>query len=687
MAIMQNGGSPDGERNDITDVRMCREYLEHFPNPSLDSMAIFIPTDGTDDWRSFCEMDWEYKLRILKQAGANDIEGAPLFRIKELAKDQYDTLTEIDGRVVGIADNELFKEWVSWECEACGAEWKVGNGSARRPRHSRDECSAGQILEPGEKPMRPRLVELPDDNDDLVDSQIIRIEEFDRDGKHQAVVLTCRVKGREMLWRVRIGQKIKLRGILNKIKKTNKDGEHRYARIYEIFSIKSIDDDILLTDEDIQYIRSEMQKPGYYQKVLRSIAPWIVEMDAAKETIMLVLASIGWKRPIKVLWIGDPGTGKTELMVYAARIAPTGFAVTAGNAKYTGLTTTSYNDPDSGRWMVVFGLLSYTKFLALDELQVMDAEQAKKLNDVIESGKIRYTLAGGNSGEIDAPVAMVIGCNPNGGTVNDANVQEHLAFLGKNVPAFVSRMSLIFYFKDVIDDRRDNNVADAVLNNSSEDPSEKYKEDWMQYETPLDLLFRENPVYYFGENTLAKIFQYVSTIPIKELPKDYHKQVKAEYLKKRKDVASKLNKLMTPRFLRDSIKLAQARGRMCGLAAPTQEDIDAALKLQENTMEISAFDPITGETDSNLLNANKGKRQLKRESKDLQFWNGFEEACKDENGIDRGYCDIGDLIYWLSEQADVKWETDDVRNYVDRMIKSNRMDMNADRLKRLNKSF
>lgn len=683
MAIMES----DDQSNDGIALRLCKEYLGYFPVPDPDSMEIWVPSIGDEKelWESFCKMDWDYKLRVLKEAGAKDIRGVQRVPLKQLVLRNAEKAIEIEGRVVSVSENAPYKEFSTYECESCGWQAKVGNGSTRRPRHTKDQCASMQDIGADEKPLRPHIIELPDDPSDLVDSQIIKVQEMETDGKHPPVLLACIVKGEEMIWRARIGARIRQRGLLRHIKHNSREGQAFYRKQFDTFAIEQVDQDVELTKEDIDYIKSEMAKPGFYQKVVRSIAPYIWGMDPAKECVALVLASVGMKRPLKVLWVGDPGTGKSELMDYASAIAPGGFYITMANARYTGLTTTSEQDKETGRWMVTPGLFAYARFTAIDELQVTREPDVKNLNDVVESGKIRYALAGGNFGEMEANPAMLMSCNPHTGRVTDTNIQELLAFLGKGVPAFVSRMSLVYFFKDIVDEERDDKIADAVLKNSGDDPRAKYKEDWRQIKPELlsasTAITTIAPVgskkipadhweYYFGENTLAKIFRYVSTLPIQELPENYHEQVKAHYKKNRKDSTSSLNKLLTPRYLRDAIKMAQARARLQGLTKPTQQDIDASLKLQGDSMETAAFDPKMQEIDANLINGSRGKRALARESMDSQFWQAVEDASRSEDG-----CTVDSLVYYLTtQQGEGKnWATGTVKKYVDSAIKTNRL--------------
>ncbi|NIS83013.1 MAG: Minichromosome maintenance protein MCM, partial [Anaerolineales bacterium] len=72
--------------------------------------------------------------------------------------------------------------------------------------------------------------------------------------------------------------------------------------------------------------------PWIHRKVIRSIAPSIYGYDHIKEAVMYLLfggvpkhlADITIRGELNTLLIGDPGTAKSALLQYIARIAPRG---------------------------------------------------------------------------------------------------------------------------------------------------------------------------------------------------------------------------------------------------------------------------------------------------------------------------------------------------------------------------
>ena len=531
-------------------------------------------------------------------AGNDKISGYPVTSLRDIGTKHDGKAVAINGKVVSMGEREPDPMTIKWVCLNCKTLNEPGKFGRQPSSCSNKECGKDEFD-----------IEI---TPDTKDTQVIRIQE---DGSKLSVI----VRDEQLINSVKSGRTAYAFGVM--IFEPYIDRQTKKAKFRKYLEATNIECDeqvISVSQEDIQKFKADMEQPQFYEKILASVAPHIHGMEAAKESMMLAIASIGMRRPARMMWIGDPGVAKSELMEYGADIAPNGHYTTMANSRYTGLTTTSEKDEETGRWMVTPGLLAYAHngLVAIDELQVIREQDAKNLNDVIERGKIRYALAGGNHGEMDANCALILACNPHQGKVfENENIQETLKFLGSGAPAFISRMTLIYFFRDRVDSERDAKIAKAVVKNSGNNPLDAYEEDWKD----------EAGVEYYGTKTLKKFFQYISTIPVEPVPEELHQELIEYYTKNRQDVAAKINKLLTPRFLRDAVKLAQMVARIQGQSKPSKADIDKAMELLANHMEETAFDPHTKEIDVNMINGSKPKGEItKEQNKETQFWECFE---------------------------------------------------------------
>ena len=104
---------------------------------------------------------------------------------------------------------------------------------------------------------------------------------------------------------------------------------------------------IQITKEDEELIRSIVSQPGAYERLIESVAPTIHGYETQKEAILLLVTGSPQRvmpdhttirGDINVLLVGDPGTAKSELLKYAARIAPRGLYTSGRGSTAAGLT-------------------------------------------------------------------------------------------------------------------------------------------------------------------------------------------------------------------------------------------------------------------------------------------------------------------------------------------------------------
>ena len=88
-----------------------------------------------------------------------------------------------------------------------------------------------------------------------------------------------------------------------------------------------------ITKEDEAIIKSIASGPDVYQKLIKSMAPGILGHEAVKEAILLLLVGgpqtvlpdgTKLRGDINVFLVGDPGVAKSEMLKFAAQVAPRG---------------------------------------------------------------------------------------------------------------------------------------------------------------------------------------------------------------------------------------------------------------------------------------------------------------------------------------------------------------------------
>lgn len=165
------------------------------------------------------------------------------------------------------------------------------------------------------------------------------------------------------------------------------------------------------------------------------VAENIVGMDAVKEAAALQLFA---QEPIHLLLLGDPGTGKTEILRSIERLAPHAvFGLGSGASKAGLVGMFEGNDYHPGL------LVEADQGVALiDELNLLKKEDRAGLYSAMEKGFITYDKKGKHE-RYDARIRILATANPKG----DKFVGRDIKFLRAQLPfddALLSRFHLLF---------------------------------------------------------------------------------------------------------------------------------------------------------------------------------------------------------------------------------------------------
>src|SRR2546427_2350466 len=120
---------------------------------------------------------------------------------------------------------------------------------------------------------------------------------------------------------------------------------------------------------------------------------------------------------IHLILVGDPGTGKSELLSYMIRLSPRGIYATGKAASAAGLTAAAVRDEfGEGRWTLEAGALVLPD-LGLAAIPppgagLIDGGAPKASGLFFEKQKVR-AIAGGRGNEGAPPAAHTVSFDPN----------------------------------------------------------------------------------------------------------------------------------------------------------------------------------------------------------------------------------------------------------------------------------
>jgi replicative DNA helicase Mcm len=271
------------------------------------------------------------------------------------------------------------------------------------------------------------------------------------------------------------GNRLKLNGTVKEIKKIFRGKMKTQMDIFiEANYVEPTEiewEEVLITPEDEDKIKELAHDPKIYEKMVASIAPSIYGMDKIKEAIALQLfGGVQHSLPdrtrirgdIHILLIGDPSTGKSQLLKLISSIIPRGKYVGGRGATAAGLTATVVKDEEfGGGWMLEAGamVLANKGVLAIDEFDKMSKEDQIAMHEALEQQQISIAKAS-IVATLPAQVSVLAGSNPKffrfdpyKSIVDQVDIPDTL----------LSRFDLKFALKDVPDKEMDEKLATHIL--------------------------------------------------------------------------------------------------------------------------------------------------------------------------------------------------------------------------------
>jgi len=269
------------------------------------------------------------------------------------------------------------------------------------------------------------------------------------------------------------GDKIQVTGVLRlqtpKFKKAVYD---TFVDCNHVIRIEKEFEELELTDEQEKEIIELAKDPKLYDKLIASVAPSIYGHDEIKESIALQLFG-GTPRKVKsdgmrirpdmhILLIGDPGTAKSQLLMYVNQLAPKSVYASGKSSSAAGLTATAEKDDFSeGGWTLKAGalVLAAGGVALIDEFDKMGEEDRSSMHEAMESQEIHVAKAG-MIATFKANASILAAANPKFGRFDP---YEMPAAQFNITPTIMSRFDLIFPIKDELDVKKDTELADHIL--------------------------------------------------------------------------------------------------------------------------------------------------------------------------------------------------------------------------------
>jgi replicative DNA helicase Mcm len=395
---------------------------------------------------------------------------------------------------------------------------------------------------------------------------------------------------------------------------------------------------ILISTEDERQIRTIASKPDAYEKLIASFAPHIYGHEPIKEAILLLIVGSVTKRledgstrrgDINVLLVGDPGTAKSEMLKFTAKIAPRGLYTSGRGSTAAGLTAAVIRDK-SGIMMLEAGavVLGDQGIVCIDEFDKIKPEDRSALHEVMEQ-QTCSVAKGGIVATLNARTSILSASNPIYGKYDPyKNITENV-----NLPVpLLTRFDLIFIVRDSPDKEKDNLIASHIL--------EIHRDTEQAARPAIDI------------DLFSKYLSYAKQIEPALTPEAID-IVRSYYMDMRR-IESEGMITVTPRQLEGLIRLASARARLLLKDMVDAEDAQRAIYLVDQMMRTAGVDVNTGKTDFGVL---YGKPQSVV-SKEKTFMELFRGLSGTENN------DVEDKVLLDELVKTGKFSDEEARKYI-----------------------
>ncbi len=398
-----------------------------------------------------------------------------------------------------------------------------------------------------------------------------------------------------------------------------------------------------ISPEEEKLIKALGKNQDIYERLIDSFAPHIQGHSIIKEAILLLVVGStqrilqdGTKirGDINIFLVGDPGTAKSEMLKFCARIAPRGLYTSGRGSTAAGLTAAVVRDK-SGIMMLEAGavVLGDQGLVCIDEFDKMKPEDRSALHEVMEQQSASIAK-GGIVATLNARTSILAAANPMYGKYDPfKNITENV-----NLPIpLLTRFDLIFVVRDIPSKEKDARIARHIIN----------------LHTPTGNDTRS----LIDSDILTKYLSYAKKLnPV--LTKEAEDKILQYYMKMR-NVESEEMITVTPRQLEGLIRLATARARIMLKDQVEAEDAERAIFLIESMLSDVGVDVNTGKVDLGVLQGRAHSEVSK-----MQLFMDVLKSLEGDNKMA-----VEEKLFVTELVKSGKFTEEDARNYIRRMLR------------------
>ena len=527
--------------------------------------------------------------------------------IRKIRANHLGKLMAIDGLVKKRTEVRPKLKVGAFQCQKCGAIIRIEQEEdiLKEPSECyEDQGGCGRVSS----------FKLLTSLSEFIDSQKIEIQENPEGlrGGAQPERISVYLED-DLVGEIAPGDRIVANGILHSMQRRR--GTFRLTSFNKTMDAISVEnqelafEEVEVTEEDEKEILKISKDPKLYEKMKTSIAPTIYGMDIEKEALVLQLfGGLAKEMPdgtrmrgdIHTLFVGDPGTAKSQLLVYMSKLAPRSVYASGKASSAAGLTAAAVRDEfGEGQWTLEAGALVLADMgvACIDEIDKMEETDRSSMHQAMEQQEISVAKAGINA-TLKSRCAILAAANPKLGRFDEfLPIHEQINM----PPALLSRFDLIFSILDkpnrttdmelathILRTHKGGEVTENIARSKKSKHTKKEQETLMKSIMPtFDPEFLRKYIAYAKRNTFP-----VMTDEALEILKDYYVDFRSQ---------SEESVTFTPRQLEAFVRLAEASARIRLSQDVTVEDAKRAIYIIDQYLRRVGMDRETGRFDIDII--------------------------------------------------------------------------------------
>ena len=388
------------------------------------------------------------------------------------------------------------------------------------------------------------------------------------------------------VFKVQAGKDYRFQAKLWSVSYGKKGNLSRY--VLDVMRLKCLDEetDILPTPAELAFLQQTDQA-----SVIESVAPQLIGRKFEKLAAIISYLSggrvDGIRGDLSVMFVGDPSTGKSDILDYMKSLDLKSFKISGRSASAAGMVMGVDNLPDGTR-MATLGpvVLAHNHTVYIDEGDKMKATDQSMLHDVMEE-EVAHLNKVGIMMSVPAQTKIVMACNPKSSRYDkEATVMANIGM----PDSFLARFGYIFLVLDNFDPemerqklRRINEIKIYGMEKFIEKNNLLNKENLMKY---LNQCKKINPV--FEPSALTKLEDLYIELKYRKQEKGsiaidtraYHDIIRASYSFARFRFSNKVE----VEDVNNAWKLYSASLDSFGMSTKG-EFVDTQLSMRDNTKQ------------------------------------------------------------------------------------------------------